>query len=274
MGISAVINTLNEEANIVACIQSVKEFVNEIVVCDMYSDDQTVQIATDLGAKVISIARVNSYWGGEPRRLAIQEASHEWILMIDADERLTPGLANQLRQVVVSNEYDCVKFAKLNLYFGDFVRHGPFFTPNQPLFFRKQVYLQNYTGIEDQTHNDWAAVNQVPKTLILPRQFHYIHLAYPTIEKYTCKTLGMYARLEGEQYYQRGRKFSLIRLILEPIKVFLMNYILHQGFRDGKRGFILNVLFAGYRFTTWANVWLLEELDRQKTSGAKPEPKL
>jgi (heptosyl)LPS beta-1,4-glucosyltransferase len=240
----------------------------------MYSDDHTAQIATDLGAKVVKFPRVNGYWGGEPRHFAIQQATHEWVLMIDADERLTAPLSDRLRQIAASDRYDCVKFAKLNFYFGDFVYHGPFFLPNQPLFFRKSVYLRNYTGVEEHAHNDWAAVNHLESTLILPTQYHYVHLAYPTIEKYVAKTVGMYARIEGKQYYELGREFSLMRLIGDPIKTFALNYLIKQGYKDGMRGFILNTLFAVYRFTTWANVWLLEELDRQRESSTKSMPKL
>jgi glycosyltransferase involved in cell wall biosynthesis len=259
MRISAVINTLNEQKNIADCILSVKDYVDEIVICDMHSNDRTVEIAQSLGARIVLYERVKGYWGGEPRRYAIQHAIGNWILMIDADERLTPELGMQLRQVAIDDYYDCVKFAKLTLYFGDFPRYGDFFLPNQPLFFRKDVYLNRYTGVENRPHNDWAAVSNIEKTLILPVKYHYIHLAYPTVEKYVVKTLGMYASIEGEQYFMQGRKFSVIRLVGEPFREFIHRFIFKTGYRDGMRGFILAILYACYRFTTWANVWFLEQ---------------
>lgn len=263
MKISAVINTLNEETNIADCIRSVQGLADEIVVCDMRSHDRTAEIAQTLGARVVRCERVQGSWTGEPRRYAIQEANGPWILMIDADERLTPELAEQLRRVVKEDKYDCVKFRKLTLYFGGYPRYGIFFT-SQPLLFRQRVYLENYTGGEAQLHRDWAGVSDLERTLVLPPEYYYIHLAYPTIEKYVSKTLGMYARLEAEQIHGLGGKFSFLRLIGEPVKIFAQSFLLCQGYRDGMRGFILAVLYAGFRFTTWANVWLLEELAKQK----------
>jgi glycosyltransferase involved in cell wall biosynthesis len=257
--ISVVINTLNEEAHIADCIRSVQELADEVVVCDMYSEDRTAEIAARLGARVVMYERVSGSWTGEPRRYAIQQASYDWILMIDADERLTPELADRLRQVALSDQYDCVKFAKLEFYFGGFLRHGGTFRPGYPLFFRKQVYLDNYTGVENLAHKDWEAVRNVERTLILPRRYHYIHISYPTVEKYIHKTLGMYSRLEADQMFQAGQGFRLWRLVCEPIKSFCRDFLFFQGFRNGIRGFIVAVLRAIYRFNVWANLWFLEQ---------------
>lgn len=271
--ISAVINTLNEEQNIGDCIHSLHGFADEIVVCDMHSTDQTVAIAQRLGAQV-TLIEANFGDFGRLRHLAVTQATGKWVLVIDADERLTPNLASKLREIAENDQAEVVNISNLYWYFGGWVYQGDFFQNNWPRFFQRAVYLSRFADFDEPIHSDLSVLKSVTRQISLPKKYYLKHYAYPTIEKYVNKTLGMYARLEAEQYFANGRRFSLLRLIGEPVKVFLDNYLVRQCFRDGKRGFILNVLFAGYRFTTWANVWLLEELERQKTTAAKIEPKL
>jgi (heptosyl)LPS beta-1,4-glucosyltransferase len=270
--ISAVINTLNEEQNIGDCIHSLHGFADEIVVCDMHSTDQTVAIAQRLGAQV-TLIEANFGDFGRLRHLAVTQATGKWVLVIDADERLTPNLANKLREIAENDQAEVVNISNLYWYFGGWVYQGDFFQNNWPRFFQRPVYLSRFADFNEPIHSDLSVLKGVTRQISLPKKYYLKHYAYPTIEKYVNKTLGMYARLEAEQYFANGRRFSLLRLIGEPVKVFLDNYLVRQCFRDGKRGFILNVLFAGYRFMTWANVWLLEELERQKTT-IKTEPKL
>ncbi len=260
--ISVVINTLNEENNIADCIRSVQGLADEIVVCDMYSDDRTAEIAELYGAKVVFHKRTGFV---EPARyFAISQAQHEWVLVLDADERMTERLATRLRELARDKDVEVVSFWSLYWYFGGWVRHGSFFSDVWTRFFRKEIYLETYTSDEENVHNNFTAIRMRPNNLRLGSEYYILHLAYPTIEKYVCKTLGMYARVEGEQYYRRGIRFSLFGLIGQPIRAFMGSFIVRQGYRDGVRGFVLAVLYAGYRFTVWANMWLLEELDKHK----------
>lgn len=257
--ISAVINTLNEEANIAACIASVRAVADEIVVCDQESSDRTVEIARFLGAKVVTFPRIRGNFVGAPKKFAIENATGEFILSIDADERVTPRLARKLRELAAANQYDVVHFRKKNLYFGGYPIHSlPFFIP-EPLFFRRSVYLQNYSGAEEQHHNNYAGVRFAEPALTLPPSYHFIHLAYPTIEKYVTKTLGWYARVEAEQWHESGRTFSQRQMLEEPARFFFGSFVKKRGYRDGTRGLILHVLFSGYLFLRWANLWLIEQ---------------
>ncbi len=262
--ISVVINTLNEEEHIADCIDSVREFADEVLVCDMYSDDDTVSIAEGLGARVIYHKRTGFV---EPaRHIAISKAKYEWILVIDADERLTYELAQQLKAIAIKDNYDLVLFCRMNYYFGDFVRLKGFLTKRTAQFFRKQVYLETYDEkIDRRLHGNFASlVKYAPRQFQMSYEYYVLHLSYPTIEKYVCKTLGMYARIEAEQYFQQGQKFSLSRMLSETLRLFIGRYLIRQGFRIGMRGFILSVLMAGYRFLIWANLWLLEETTYRK----------
>jgi (heptosyl)LPS beta-1,4-glucosyltransferase len=255
-GISVVINTLNEEPNIAACIDSVQGLADEIVVCDMHSEDRTAEIAREKGARVVLHSRTEFV---EPaRRVAISHARHEWVLVLDADERMTEPLAARLRDMARENACDVVSFWSLYWYFGGWVRHGGFFSGQWRRFFRKSVYLETYAESEELIHRNFEALTAARRICQLPRDYYIRHYAYPTVEKYLSKTLGTYARIEGEQYVKLGHRFSLARMLGEPVKEFGARYLLRRGYLDGMRGLILACLYAGYRFCVWANVWFLQ----------------
>jgi glycosyltransferase involved in cell wall biosynthesis len=254
--ISVVINTLNEEGNIGDCIDSIQGLADDILVCDMHSDDRTADIARERGARVTFHDRTGYV---EPaRRYAISQARGEWVLVLDADERMTELLAARLREVAREGVYDVVSFWSLYWYFGGWVRHGGFFSGQWRRFFRKRAYLETYSSSDEMVHHNFESLTRATKVLQLPQEYHIRHYAYPTVEKYLSKTLGAYARIEGEQYVQQGRRFSFVRMLGEPLKEFVMRFLFRRGFLDGMRGFILSCLYAGYRFCVWANVWLLQ----------------
>jgi glycosyltransferase involved in cell wall biosynthesis len=253
--ISAVINTLNEENNIGDCIDSVRGLADEILICDMHSDDRTIGIAREKGARIVFHARTGYV---EPaRRYAISQARGEWVLVLDADERMTDALAKRLREVVHEDNCDVVSFWSLYWYFGGWVRHGGFFSGQWRRFFRRRVYLETYSDTDELVHHNFESLTRATRILQLSPEYHIRHHAYPTVEKYLSKTLGVYARLEGEQYVRQGRRFSLFRMLGEPLKEFIVRFLLRRGFLDGMRGFILACLYSGYRFSVWANVWFL-----------------
>lgn len=256
-GIAVVINTLNEESNIGDCIDSVLGLADEIVVCDMHSEDRTLEIARQKGARIVLHPRTGFV---EPaRRFAISHARHEWVLVLDADERMTDLLAAKLKGMVAEDRYDVVSFWSLYLYFGGWVRHGRFFSGQWRRFFRRNFYLESYVDSDEQIHHNFVSLARAKRICQLSNEYYIKHYAYPTLEKYLSKTLGVYARIEGEQYLKLGRRFSLIRMIGEPVKEFGVRFVWHRGYLDGMRGFILACLYAGYRFCVWANVWLLRE---------------
>ena len=255
-GISVVINTLNEESNIGDCIDSVQGFADEIVVCDMDSDDRTVQIARERGARIVGHSRAGFV---EPaRKFAISSARREWVLVLDADERMTDLLATRLKEVVQEDACDVVSFWSLYWYFGGWVHHGGFFHDQWRRFFRRRIYLETYSESDELVHHNFKSLLTAKRILRLPKEYYIQHYAYPTVEKYLSKTLGAYARIEGEQYAQSGRRFSFVRMIGEPIKEFGTRFFWKKGYLDGVRGFVLACLYAGFRFCVWANVWFLE----------------
>ena len=265
MGISLVINTLNEERHIEGCIRSAASIVDEIIVVDMRSDDRTAEIAKSLGAKIFLHERT----GYAARQFAVSKAAHEWILILDADERMTEKLAQRLTEVALENKHDLVFFGSLFNYFGAYVRHGGFFYLKWPRFFKRDLYLSSYRESDLIVHRDFTNVERATqKPLQLSQDYFILHDAYPTIEKYISKTVGMYARIEAEEMVKKGNyKFSFLMMMFEPMKSFVGKFFFRGGFRDGIRGLILAYFFASYRFSIWAHIWFIEQ-QASKKSGA------
>jgi glycosyltransferase involved in cell wall biosynthesis len=257
--ISLVINTLNEGFNIADCISSASKWVDEVIVCDMHSDDRTVEIAKSFQAKIVYHERTGFV---EPARYyAISQASHEWVLVLDADEKLTDKLGEKLREIASENKVDAVSFASLFNYFGGYARHGGFFNNNWTRFFRKQIYLNTYSADELAVHQNFNALYGLDKNRkqTLSMEYYILHNAYPSIEKYVVKTIDFYARLEAKQKFERREKFSTVKMMYDFVKTFLMSYVVRRGFLDGVRGIILCLYYSVYRFNIWANLWFLEQ---------------
>lgn len=271
--ISVVINTLNETTNIAACINSVIELADEVIVCDMKSNDDTQEISRSLGAHVVEHERTGFV---EPaRKFAIEQATSEWILVLDADERMTLPLARKLKVLAQRPDVDVVRFWSLYWYFGDWVRHGGFFNNEWPRFFRKSVYLESFREEEQRVHGNFSALMQHPRMSILNSDCYILHLAYPTVEQYVDKTVKKYSLLEAQQYVEDGGEFKLHRMIYDPLRSLFGRYIFKQGYRDGARGLILATLFGVHRFCFWSMVWFeldkAKQADRMKIETAKLE---
>lgn len=254
--LSVVINTFNEEGNIAGCISSIQGIADEIIVCDMYSSDRTVEIARQLGARIMMHEKEQIV---EPARYAaISQATHSWILVMDADERMIPSTAEKIA-ASIRGEHDVIYLWCNNLYFGKYMKHGGFFF-EIPRCFRKQLYLSSYSEAESRIHMNFSGIReQGVAPLHLPEDCYFEHLAYPTIERYVVKTIGYYARVEANQEYLSGRRFSVLRLFTKPVKSFIEKYFFLKGYKDGTRGLILCVLYSFYEFTMVANVWMLED---------------
>lgn len=262
MSISLVINTLNEEKNIAGCINSAIKWVDEIIVCDMYSDDKTIEIAKSLNAKIFFHEKTGFV---EPaRHFAISQASCEWVLVLDADERMTEKLGKKIKEIENNNQNDLVLFGSFFNYFGAYVKYGGFFFLRWPRLFKKQLYTSTYNECELMVHANFSNVeNNARNKIQLNGEYYILHDAYPTIEKFINKTVGMYARIEAEEMVKRGYTFHLFKLLYEPLKTFFGRYIVRLGFRDGIRGLILCYFYASYRFSIWANIWFIEDQVKQ-----------
>lgn len=255
--VSLVINTLNEEKNIVPCILSVGDFADEVIVCDMHSSDRTCELAKSLGARVV-MHRVEPFVE-KARRFAVEQASGEWILLLDADERATPGLLGELKTFIERDEVNVVLLRWTFLFMGRFLRHGAYSAATLFRFFRRARYLEAAPpDIEATLHTGRpAALSRITGQFVASERF--IHLAYPTLDKYVRKTLRQYSLQEAtDRYRVLGERPNLLKLLYWPTRAFFASYFFRLGFLDGIQGLISSIVWSHMRFVVLAHLYDLE----------------
>ena len=237
-GISVVINTYNAEQHLERVLQSVKDF-DEVVVCDMESTDATLDIARKYGCRVVTFERKDYNIVEPAREFAIHEARCEWVLVVDADELVTPQLHDYLyRCIKEANCPDGLFIPRKNYFMGRFMRcHYP---DHILRFFRK-----------DKTH--WPPViHCVPevkgRTEKIPakrKELAFEHLANDSIETIVSKT-NQYTRNELER--KQHKHYGVLAFLWRPFFRFFKTYILKGAILDGRPGFIKAVLEGYYQF--------------------------
>ena len=227
--ISSVIITYNEEQNIEACIQSLKSVSDEIIVLDSYSDDKTVEIAESLGAKIF----YKKFAGfGDQKAYAVEQATHEWILSIDADEILTPELQQSILSVKENPKYDGYCMNILTNYCGKWIRHcGWYPQPKLRLLKRTKGSINRNKVHEGFTMN-------CTKSRVGGLKGDLLHHSYNTISDHSRK-IQLYTELSAKNAVEKGLSISLLKIIFGPRWTFFYHYIIRQGFMDGYWGYVL-----------------------------------
>ena len=247
--ISVVINTFNEEKNIERAIKSV-DWADEIVVCDMYSDDKTVEIAKKMGAKVIFHKREGFV---EPaRNFAISKASNEWILVLDADEVIPSSLSVKLKELVKKSIVsDFVEIPTKNIIFGKWIKASMWWPDYHIRFFKKGNVV-------------WTEkIHSKPKTkgtgLTLPAEEKWakVHYNYQSIHQFV-ERMNRYTTIEANQLKMGGYKFNFNDLIQKPVGEFLSRFFANRGYDDGLHGLVLALLQAFSFLIVYLKLWEME----------------
>jgi len=249
--ISAVIKAKNEADNIVEAIRSLHGFADEVIVVDDNSSDRTARLALDEGAIIIE-ARSRDGIINKLDHLGFTQSKGVWVLRMDADERMQPLLADTLKHHARSGECTGVRFARKNMIFGKWIRHGGWFKADQLRFFRSDAWDRNwfYADIHSQ-----VPVNGRIVTLPAREDLATIHYDYDSVHQFIKRTIERYAHNEALIQFRAKKKASLLRLLLKPPKRFFGRYLLRKGFLDGMNGFLLAGLLAIYDFCIEANLW-------------------
>jgi glycosyltransferase involved in cell wall biosynthesis len=258
MSISVAIVAMDEEANIGRTLASVR-WADEIVLVDSGSKDRTCEIAREYGARVIV-----EPWRGyvAQKQYAIELCTKDWVLLLDADEEVSPELAGEIRNALASpNAASGYKLPRKNLFLGRWIRHGGFYPdPKLRLFKRGQGFV---TGHDP--HDRCELVAGVPKNI---RQFQnaLIHYTYPNLTLYLGH-MNRYSSLGAQLAVAKGhRRFSFSDIVLRPLATFIYNYFIRLGFLDGREGLLLHMYHAGYVSWKYSKAW---ELERDAASTKK-----
>jgi glycosyltransferase involved in cell wall biosynthesis len=280
MRLSVVIITFNEEANMGRTLASVQPLVadskGEIIVVDSGSTDHTVEIAKSYGAKVFI-----EDWKGyaAQKNSAIDKASADWILSLDADEEVDTPLQQALAEMfdaldrlaaladreaapapapaekgsapktVLGAEFDGIWIPRKNDFLGRWIRHGGFWPdPKLRLFRRGKGSFENRSVHED------IQVEGLTRQI---QQGALLHHSYPTLSDY-IDHMNRYSSLGAEMVVAKGKvRFSFINIVLRPLFTFVYNYCFRLGFLDGREGLLLHLYHAVYVSWKYAKAWEL-----------------
>jgi glycosyltransferase involved in cell wall biosynthesis len=239
--VSVAVITWNEEERLRRCLESVA-WADEIVVVDAGSEDKTVEIARAFTDHVV----VRAWDGfGPQKNFALSRATGDWILSLDADEEVPPELAAEIRRVVAAPSADGYAIPRRNIFWGRWVRHGLLYPDWQMRLFRRG----RGRFVERQVHE---AVQVDGPTGRLEAAL--VHTSYRDVADFLART-NRYTTLAADEWVRSGRGIRAADLVLRPLGRFLSMYVVHGGWLDGWRGFLLAALYAYYVFVRSAKVW-------------------
>ena len=261
VSITAVIKVKNEAKQIAECMASLVDFATEVIIVNDKSKDETTHIAEQLGARIID-AESKDGMIDVLDKIGFESAKGDWILRLDADERMVPTLAAALKEQAALPSVTGVRFARRNIMFGDWPRYGGWFKNDQLRFFRADAWDRNWSCLPHTHPEIKGSVVSLPVT----EQLSTLHLDYDSVPEFVRRTLLGYAATEALEFHKSGRRFSAFRLVFKPLKRFLGRFFIRQGFRDGTRGLVLAMMLAAYDFCIEANLW---DLERPRGSDKK-----
>ncbi|MXZ75934.1 MAG: glycosyltransferase family 2 protein [Gemmatimonadetes bacterium] len=244
MSLSVIIIARNEAPRIEACLRSAR-FADEIVLVDSGSTDDTVAIARQYAARV-----VESEWlgYGPTKQLALEHATGDWVLWLDADERVPQDLRDEITAVMDKGDRAGYRIARKTLFLGRWIRHCGWY-PDYVLRLFRRGADPRFT--DDEVHEALRIRGPVGDL-----KHPMIHDTDPTLHHYLDK-FNSFTSLGARQLYRSGRRFRLTDLVFRPIFTLFKMYVLRRGFLDGLPGLILCGLSACYVFTKYAKLWHL-----------------
>ena len=235
--ISVVINTYNARQHLEKVLESVKDF-NEIVVCDMESTDDTCEIAARYGCKIVTFPKANHKSAEPARTFAIQSAANKWVLVVDADELVTPQLRDELYRRI--SQPDCPAgyyIPRQNMFMGMFVRDYHY-------DFQLRFFLREGTEWPPYVHTFPKVQGRVER-LHADKEARLLHLMDETMHEYLEK-MNLYTDNEVDKKASRG--YGLGALFWRPLWRFFKSYFLDGSFRMGTRGLIRSMMAAAYQY--------------------------
>lgn len=244
--ISCVIITKNEEANIGRCLESVK-WMDEIVVVDSGSEDETVAICKKYGCRVIE----TSWMGfGGTKRFAVEQATYDWIFSIDADEEMTPQLRETIQTLLCQSDAAAGYYVKRRSFYLQRLIRFSGWNRDCPLRF----FNRKFGNFNEKKVHESVRIS-APKKYIENALLHY---TYPTIESH-LKKMDLYSSLGAQQLKEKGRRSSVLTAILRGKIRFLKMYILQGGFLDGTAGLILALNSAYGVYLKYLKLWKMSK---------------
>jgi len=244
--VSVTVITRDEAANIDACLASVA-WADDVLVVDCGSADRTVDLARARGARVIV-----REWPGyaAQKNFAAGEAANDWILSVDADERVLPELAAEIRSRLAGSVSEAgFRIPRVTFHLGRWIRTTDWYPDYQLRLYDRRRARWKDRKVHESVETD-GPVGRLSHDLQ--------HYAYRDITHHH-QTMDRYTTLAAQQMFESGRRAGFLDLALHPPAAFLRNYVLRRGFTDGMPGLIISAMNAQYVFLKFAKLWALQK---------------
>lgn len=241
--LTVIVITHNEERNISECLESTK-WADEIIVVDSNSSDNTIRLAKKYTTKVFT-----KEWKGysEAKNFAIDRATNNWILSVDADERVTPELSDEINLILRNprSKYNAYEVGRRAYFLGKWIRHCGWYPGYVVRLFKRQEGRYNESRVHEKLEVK-GTIGRLKNDLI--------HLTDRDLFHYFSK-YNNYTSLAAQDLFENNRKFRNTDIVFRPVFAFIKMYFLRLGFLDGIHGFVLCFLSASYVFTKYAKLW-------------------
>lgn len=241
--VTAVVLTKNEELHLGDCLRSL-QWCDRVLVLDSLSTDRTVEIARQLGAEVVLRPFKNF---ADQRNAALDMVDSEWVLFVDADERVTPDLASEIRAAISDDAIVGWKIPTHNFLRGHLVSHGGFYPDYHIRLFRSARGRYDVTKI---VHEQVILEGEIG-TLRNP----LIHISCDSWSEF-MEHQDRWATFKAQGQFARGIR-PTYHLILGPLVEFVRRFVYYRGFQDGLYGLIYSLIFSYYVFVMYARAWRL-----------------
>ena len=250
--LSVILITRNEEANLEACLASLEGVAQQIVVVDTNSSDRTLEIAQKYGALISQPTDWPGFGVQKNRALAL--ATGDWILSLDADERLTPVLKSEIVTAIHhSGKVDCFAIPRLSWYCGRFIRHSGWSPDYVDRLFKRGTARFS----DDLVHERLISYGQVAK--LKNPMLHYSFMNFSQV----LQKIDRYSTASAEQAFAKGKRSTPIKAILHGLWAFIRTYIIRAGFLDGQQGLALAISNAEGSYYRYMKIWLIEKQQEQ-----------
>lgn len=235
--ISVVIITFNEEHNIGRCLESVKEIADEIVIVDSFSKDKTKQIASAYPVRWIE----NPFAGHiEQKNFAMRQASHDYVLSLDADEALSSKLLDEIKNIKADCQFDGYSFNRLTNYCGKWIHHCGWYPDRKLRLWNKSKGAWGGINPHDRVEmQKEASVKEVREDIL--------HYSYYSISDH-LKQVNYFTDIGAKEAVEKGKKSTLLHILLSPTIKFIKSYFFQLGFLDGYYGLVVSAISAQASF--------------------------
>jgi glycosyltransferase involved in cell wall biosynthesis len=256
--LSVILITRNEEANLADCLASLEGIAQQIVVVDTNSTDNTLEIAKKHGALISQPADWPGF--GPQKNRALDLATGDWVLSLDADERLTPALRSEILTAIHHSAHvDCFAIPRLSWYCGRFIRHSGWSPDYVDRLFKRDTARFS----DDLVHERLIPNGQVAK--LENPMLHFSFMNYSQV----LQKLDRYSTASAEQAFSKGKKSSLLTAVLHGVWAFTRTYFIRLGFLDGPQGFALAVSNGQGTYYRYMKLWHLHQEANSNNSFSK-----